>query len=500
MATTELVTKFSFTGSLQPLQKFNQTVDLSISSIAKLSIATGFSNMVMGSFNLAVLDVIDQQSDLAQTLGVSIQALQEWGFVATLSGSSAQQYEASLGGLSQAIGDTANDVGRAKAIFEKLGISVKDSTGKVKSADTVMEELRGKLQGLEKTEKISILSKLGIDRSMLQMLESTDEDIAKLRKQAQSLGITTDEEKEKVAKYKDAMDTLGFGINALSTRIAISLTPNLTKMADAFTEMLINNRSNIDSLMNILNAGTTAFTRIGKLLSGVFTDMNDGQKYVLGLVSGVWLLTKALKMSPIGKFASLVSLALIAIEDLSVGINGGESALKDFFAQFNIDILNRSLVTMGQISVAFAQLGWLIQNATLYAGKFFNMIGSDFDLSGIENSILKTDEFITTKRSEWQKLLAEAQENEAKMKTDNFYKNMEENKKLIPALQQDMIKENALSGIGLNRMVSNRINNNNQKIEINLLSDNPQQAGPNVVNALNQQLQDTNSTINKGGY
>ena len=74
--------------------------------------------------------------------------------------------------MSQAIGDTANDVGREIAIFDKMGISVKDATGKVKSADVVMEELRQKLKGLEKTEKISILSKLGIDRSMLTMLES----------------------------------------------------------------------------------------------------------------------------------------------------------------------------------------------------------------------------------------------------------------------------------------------------------------------------------------
>ena len=173
----ELVTKFSFLGSLQPLQKLNKGLDVSIASIAKFGAGLGIGAIALNGFNLSLVDQIDQQNDLAITLGVSIQALQEWGYVAQLSGSSAQAYESSIGGLSQAIGDTANDVGRAKAIFEKMGISVKDATGKVKSADIVMEELRQKLKGLEKTEKISILSKLGIDRSMLQMLESSDESI-----------------------------------------------------------------------------------------------------------------------------------------------------------------------------------------------------------------------------------------------------------------------------------------------------------------------------------
>ena len=234
MATTELVTRFSFVGSLQPLQRLNQGLDVGIGMITKLGAGLGIGAIALNGFNLSLVDQIDQQNDLAITLGVSIQALQEWGFVAQLSGSSAQAYESSIGGLSQAIGDTANDVGRAKAIFEKMGISVKDATGKVKSADIVMEELRQKLKGLEKTEKISILSKLGIDRSMLTMLESSDESINKLRLQARALGITTDEEKEKVDEYKKTMDALGFAFTALATKMQIALTPAIKNMADLY--------------------------------------------------------------------------------------------------------------------------------------------------------------------------------------------------------------------------------------------------------------------------
>ncbi len=315
MATTELVTRFSFVGSLQPLQELNQGLDTGIGMITKLGAGLGIGAVAFNYFNLNMIDAIDTQNDLAITLGVSIQALQEWGFVAQLSGSSAQAYESSIGGLSQAIGDTANDVGRAKAIFEKMGISVKDATGKVKSADVVMEELRQKLKGLEKTEKISILSKLGIDRSMLQMLESSDESINKLRLQARALGITTDEEKEKVAEYKDSMDTLGFAFTALATKMQISLTPAIKELADNFVTMIEDNKKGIDKMMEVVRLTGVAFTNFGKALVSMFSNMSDGQKHLLALIAGVYGLNKALKMSPMGKLMLLITGLILVVDD-----------------------------------------------------------------------------------------------------------------------------------------------------------------------------------------
>ena len=478
----ELVTKFSFIGSLNPLNQLNKGLDTGIGMLSKLGAGLGIGAVAFNYFNLNMIDAIDQQNDLAITLGVSIQALQEWGYVAQLSGSSAQAYESSIGGLSQAIGDTANDVGRAKAIFEKMGISVKDATGKVKSADIVMEELRQKLKGLEKTEKISILSKLGIDRSMLQMLESSDESINKLRLQARALGITTDEEKEKVAEYKDSMDTLGFAFTALATKMQISLTPAIKELADNFVTMIEDNKKGIDKMMEVVRLSGVAFTNFGKALIGMFTNMSDGQKDLLALVSGIYLLNKAVKMSPMGKFMAILGAIILVVDDLKVGLEGGKSVIKEWFESFDIDILNRVLATLGQFAVGFAQIGLAVDSTLLGVGKLMNFLGGDFDLSNLEKSIADTDKYIKDKRAEWQGQIATAQGNEAVMENQG---------NLV-----DMWERNAVPSSMTNKNSSNTVNND---IKIEVKTNDSMSAGKTVYDAFKQEVKDANVTANRGG-
>lgn len=474
MATTELVTKFSFTGSLQPIEKFNEQVSMGITKAAKFAGGLAIAGFAFGGFNLKMVDQIDAQTDLAATLGTSVQALQEWGFVATLSGSSAQQYEASLGGLSQAIGDTANDVGRAKAIFEKLGISVKDSTGKVKSADTVMEELRGKLQGLEKTEKISILSKLGIDRSMLQMLESTDEDIAKLRKQAKLLGITTEEETKQVAEYKDSMDTLGYGINALTTKFQIALTPALRKMADTLTDFL--------------TSGT-----IPKIMQGFYQFGEAGYRLIdntIGINSALILLGGYLAWIQRAMIKTALVFAKSMILNPFAWVIAGVAALILIYE----DLTHEN-------SYLIKKFNELKDKATQYFTELGDKIKGVFE--GVKNSIKGFIDDIIKFFEPLVNTVTGLLDSISSIKLSDLNPfSSEEPKPMVSpqgVITPNAISQNLVPNTITGQTLANTVNNN-QKIEVNLLSDNPQTAGQNVVNALNQQLQDTNSTINKGGY
>lgn len=456
MATTELVTKFSFVGSLQPLQKLNQGLDAGIGAITKLGAGLGIGAIALNGFNLTLVDAIDQQSDLAETLGVSIQALQEWGYVATLSGSSAQQYEASIGGLSQAIGDTANDVGRAKAIFEKLGISVKDSTGKVKSADVVMEELRQKLKGLEKTEKISILSKLGIDRSMLQMLESSDESINKLRLQARALGITTDEEREKVAQYKDSMDTLGFAFTALATKLQIALTPALRNMADKFVTLFEN--GTIQGIIDwIKDFGIATFKTIDDIVGFNNILLALGARFL-------WLKKAMIGAMLFNPFTYLIAgiTAVVLIYD---------------------DLTHKN-------SFLIAKFNELKTKAMGYFDEIANSVKNTFD--GVMNDIKG---FIDNIISYFQPLMDMVNSTIDSVKNFDFssLNPFAESNPISP----NIISQNAVPQAIMNKTLANNVSND---IKIEVKTNDPMTAGTSVKNALEQQLKDTNSTMNKGGY
>lgn len=473
MAVTELVTRFSFQGSLQPLQKLNQGLDAGIGMITKLGAGLGIGALALNGFNLALVDQIDQQNDLAMTLGVSIQALQEWGYVATLSGSSAQAYESSIGGLSQAIGDTANDVGRAKAIFEKMGISVKDSAGKVKSADIVMEELRQKLKGLEKTEKISILSKLGIDRSMLQMLEASDESINKLRLQARAFGLTTDEEKEKVAEYKDSMDTLGFAFTALATKLQIALTPALKNMADTFVSLFENGTisgiikwltdfgiatyKTIDDIVgfdNILLALGARFLWLRKAMIGAM--LFNPFTYIIAGIAAVVLIYDDLTNKNsflIKKFNELKEKAIGYFDEIANSVNNTFEGVMNDIKSFIDNIISYFQPLMDMV------------NKTIDAVK-------NFDYSSLNPFADNPEQTISPNSIDRQSL------------GNNI-------------VSPNAISQNAVPSSIMNKTLANTVSND---IKIEVKTDDPMTAGNSVKNSLEQQLKDTNSTMNKGGY
>lgn len=477
MAVTELVTRFSFQGSLQPLQKLNQGLDAGIASIAKLGAGLGIGAIALNGFNLSLVDQIDQQNDLAITLGVSIQALQEWGYVATLSGSDARAYESSLGGLSQAIGDTANDVGRAKAIFEKLGISVKDATGKVKSADIVMEELRQKLKGLEKTEKISILSKLGIDRSMLQMLESSDESINKLRLQARALGITTDEEKEKVAEYKDSMDTLGFAFTALATKLQIALTPALKKMADNFITLFEN--GTIQGIINWLKDFAIATYK-------TIDDIVGFDKVLLALGARfLWLnktMIKAMLFNPFTYIIAGIAAVVLIYDDLTHKnsfLIKKFNELKEKTIGFFDDIANSVKNTFEGV---MNNIKTFIDNIIKYFEPLMNIVDSTID---------------SVKNFSFSSLNPFSDDKEDEISSNVLSKKLTTNSIANNNITNNAITQNAVPSSIMNKNSSNTVNND---IKIEVKTDNPLSAGNAVNNSLQQQLKDTNSTINKGGY
>lgn len=473
MAVTELVTRFSFQGSLQPLQKLNQGLDIGIGMITKLGAGLGIGALALNGFNLALVDQIDQQNDLAITLGVSIQALQEWGYVATLSGSSAQAYESSIGGLSQAIGDTANDVGRAKAIFEKMGISVKDATGKVKSADIVMEELRQKLKGLEKTEKISILSKLGIDRSMLQMLESSDESINKLRLQARALGITTDEEKEKVAEYKDSMDALGFAFTALATKMQIALTPAIKKMADNFIKLFEN--GTISGIINWLkDFGIATYKTIDDIVGFDNILLALGARFL-------WLrkaMIGAMLFNPFTYIIAGIAAVVLIYDDLThknsfliAKFNELKEKAIGYFDEIANSVKNTFDGVMNDIKS-------FIDNIISYFQPLMDMVNSTID---------------SVKNFSFSSLNPFADNAETTINPNAIARQPLNNNPISP----NAITQNAVPQQLMNKTLANTVNND---IKIEVKTDEPMTAGTSVKNSLEQHLKDTNSTMNKGGY
>lgn len=491
MVVSDLVNKISFVGSLEPLDRLNTGLTTSIKAIGLSSVAFGAMGMALNSWVSSTTEAVTQTSRLSKDLGVGIESLQEWQYVAQMSGGSAEGLQESMRGLAERVGEFAKfDSGEGKEVFTALGIAVKDSEGKIKSTDLVMQDLRKSMQKLGASEQISIANKLGLDKSMLGTLRLTDEQFAHLQDRARGLGIVTEEQAKQVDKYKKSLVDLGYGLDSIQMQMAIGFAPALENTSNMFTELLIGNKdliqNGLQKTMAILMGFGSALYNTGKLIYDVIDYTLGFDNVLMGLGLAILYVNRAMYLNPMALFVASVILAIGVVDDLMVAFDGGESVIKDFFASFDIDIVkaltgafdilkgtwNGLIAIVLRLSESVLALFSILEKG----GKF---AGVDFGL-GIEEQYGK----IKGLREEYQKL-SEQQLSGA------FADGINVN----PSLNQNAILPNSL----INN--SSATNNNNQSNVFNfeIKSDNPVVIGQTIRDNLNKELANANKQFNVGG-
>lgn len=199
----------------------------SINSVPKaLGALTGVLGATVGGLTYFVtktIDALDGLHQLSQETGESTEYMYRLGKVAETSGSSAEAAQASIKGLSQVIGEAATGTGRGEKAFKQYGLSARNAKGEIKQTSEMLEEIRAKMVGLSQQEKIAMLSKLGIDGSMLQTLMKSSEAFREEMERAQkmTLGVGTKEQAQAAADFKDALANLNKMLKAVAEVVAL---------------------------------------------------------------------------------------------------------------------------------------------------------------------------------------------------------------------------------------------------------------------------------------
>lgn len=371
---SELVTKFSFLGDLAPQREFNENLKLSLALLAGVGAAIIGAAGGVFAFVASTTQAADALLDMNAETGISVEAIQELGFAAALSGSSTEAMAASLNGLSKIAGDAARGLGRGRKAFEDLGISVKDAGGNVKTADVLFNELRESFArlGTDRGTQKSIIASLGLDPSTLQLLNATSEEIGALTEKARALGIVTTEQAEAAAAFQDSLDTAKFAVSALSQQIAINLAPATQKITDGFTEFLIANQDLIKGgliwLGEVIQSTAGFVTRMAPLVLAL------GAAFVVAqLATGGFATIMGFILSPVVLIAAAIVALLLIVDDLLTALDGGQSVIADFFMEFfGWDIVPVLQGIVDAFKAMFAMLLTLAQ-------PFFDAFGHLFD-------------------------------------------------------------------------------------------------------------------------
>ncbi len=181
-------------------------------------------------------EATDRVDKMSAKIGVSKQAFQEWDYILGQNGMDVEKLQVGVKTLTQQMDAAAGGSKNAQGMFEQLGLSWQDGTGKLKSQEQMTNEAILALAKMENgTEKARLATELfgkaGIE--MMPMLNNGAEGIEQLRERAHDLGLVmSDEAVTAGVVLGDTIDDVKRTFAAVTTQIGVKLMPMIQQAAD----------------------------------------------------------------------------------------------------------------------------------------------------------------------------------------------------------------------------------------------------------------------------
>lgn len=347
------------------LAKFSAGIASASLRVTALAAATTAAAGVIVAGVQKIAADFDQMDKLATQFRTTADAIDEFADAAGILGIKEETAVDGLRNLDRAIVDTSMDMGRAKAVFADLGITVKDAAGNLKPTTEVMAELAEKFKGMERGKQIRVMERLGLDPSLLKLFNA---DMVALRAEMEAIdkaagldfGQAMAESKafmeiwramqQEIQKWKLLFKTT-------MESVSVKLMPKFRAQIRAITDAMINFRRKvmdnlpkaIEAIMPIIGVimriaeafikitariASGAMTIIGWLLKlNEFTGGWAG--YILAAAAAWKYLNLSFLKTPLGMLLSLAAVVALLIDDFLTFKEGGDSLI-DWGSGFGI--------------------------------------------------------------------------------------------------------------------------------------------------------------------
>ncbi len=211
-------------------------------SIKGLGIAAAVTFTLRAAFDQlrGSIDQLDRIDDLSEKFGINAGALSEWAFASEVAGTNTEDLAAGLQKLSKAATAAAGGSKEQSAAFKAIGVSVRDATGNLKSADALLLEIADKFAGYEDGIEKAALAQEFFGKSgasMIPLLNKGSAGIKGLRDEARQLGAAFSDEAAKAAgDFNDQVKKLELSLKGVAISLANEILPTLRRFVDELLE------------------------------------------------------------------------------------------------------------------------------------------------------------------------------------------------------------------------------------------------------------------------
>lgn len=215
--------------------------------IVAAATTAGAAIVGMATKTAANCDEIDKMS---QKLGLSREAYQEWDYILSQNGANIDSLGAGMKTLTATMDKATEGNKTAISNFKKLGLSVYDNTGKLKTQEQMFEETVTALQGMEDgTEKARLATELfgKQGQELMPLLNGEAGSVDELKNKAHELGMVLgDETVDAGVSFTDTMDTLKRAGTGLFNVVGGAVMP----IVEQFANSIIDNMPMIQGIIS----------------------------------------------------------------------------------------------------------------------------------------------------------------------------------------------------------------------------------------------------------
>lgn len=219
--------------------KFGKQVEVAAAALAA-SMA-----VAMGGVAIAInksLHEADKLGKLAQSIGLPVEELSKLKHAADLSGVSTDDFGKAIVKLSKNMSDVAGGgTGPAAEAFRKMGVSVTDANGQLKSSSTVLDDVADKFEsyrdGAAKSAlAVAVFGKAGAN--LIPMLNAGASGLREAKQEAEEFGLVVDKKTAVAAEnFNDNMTRLHRVMDGVSMQVAAYLAPGLEALSNSMVQV-----------------------------------------------------------------------------------------------------------------------------------------------------------------------------------------------------------------------------------------------------------------------
>lgn len=297
-------------------EKIDSLSNIDLSKLSKVgsSLTKYVTAPILGALSaLTALSVksaatADELGDTASKIGISVESLQKWNYVAKIFAVENDVMLKALTKTNNMLGEISKgNIPSCVTALDTLGISYESLNGL--SADKAFEKIRNALANVEdETLRVGLANeifgeKIGTD--LQQLLSASSNEINNFKNECEELGLITEEEVESSAKFNDELDKVKQQLQTLGVELAQILLPIMSEFLTALKDSII---PKISEWANKL------------------ANMNDTTKKTILVVLGL--------VAAIGPALKIITAVIPIVKGLSAALNA--TGTSGFFASAGI--------------------------------------------------------------------------------------------------------------------------------------------------------------------